>query len=327
MTITLTRIAAALTLGAGMVTGAFAQNLAQQYPARPVRVVLPFPAGTGADAVTRTVTQKLSETWGQPVVIDNRPGAGGTIGVAVVAKATPDGYVLLAHSSTYAVSAAIYASLPYEPAKDLLELAPIGTQPYLLVVGPASGFKSVADLIAAAKSKPGQINYGSAGVGSSTHLVAEKLRSVAGIDMVHVPYKNLADANTDTMTGRISFWIPPLGLALPLVRGGKLMALGVTSVRRTTHLPQVPTLAEAGVAGIEDTNWFGLWAPARTPAGVASKIAKDIAAAVAAPVVRERFATSGTEPLSMSQIEFARFVRAEIDSAARVVKAAGIKAE
>ncbi len=177
MAITITRIAAALALGAGMVTGVFAQN----YPVKPVRVVLPFPAGSGADAVTRSVTQKLSETWGQPVVIDNRPGAGGTIGVAVVAKSTPDVYVLLAHSSTYAVSPAIYASLPYEPARDLLELAPIGSQPYLLVVGPSSGFKSVADLIAAAKSKPGQINFGSAGLGSSTHLVAEKLRSAAGI--------------------------------------------------------------------------------------------------------------------------------------------------
>ncbi len=323
MAMLLSRIGAALILVVCTANGVSAQA----FPNKPVRVILPFPAGSGADVVTRVVAQKLSEGWGQPVVVDNRPGAGGTIGVAAVAKSAPDGYVLLAHSSTYAVSPALYASLPYDPAKDLVELAPIGTQPYVLVVGPSSGFKNLADLTAAAKQKPGETNFGSAGLGSSTHLVAEKFRTAAGIDVVHVPYKNLVDANTDTTTGRIAFWFPPLGLALPLVRGGKLLALGVTSARRSAHLPQVPTLSEAAIAGIEDTNWFGMWAPGRMPAELVSKIANDVTAAVAAAEVRERLSSSGTDPLSMTQPEFARFVRAEIETAARVVKSAGIRPE
>lgn len=323
MAMLLSRIGAALILVVCTANGVSAQA----FPNKPVRVILPFPAGSGADVVTRVVTQKLSEGWGQPVVVDNRPGAGGTIGVAAVAKSAPDGYVLLAHSSTYAVSPALYASLPYDPAKDLVELAPIGTQPYVLVVGPSSGFKNLADLTAAAKQKPGETNFGSAGLGSSTHLVAEKFRTAAGIDVVHVPYKNLVDANTDTTTGRIAFWFPPMGLALPLVRGGKLLALGVTSARRSAHLPQVPTLSEAAIAGIEDTNWFGMWAPGRMPAELVSKIANDVTAAVAAAEVRERLSSSGTDPLSMTQPEFARFVRAEIETAARVVKSAGIRPE
>ncbi len=323
MAMLLSRIGAALILVVCTANGVSAQA----FPNKPVRVILPFPAGSGADVVTRVVTQKLSEGWGQPVVVDNRPGAGGTIGVAAVAKSAPDGYVLLAHSSTYAVSPALYASLPYDPAKDLVELAPIGTQPYVLVVGPSSGFKNLADLTAAAKQKPGETNFGSAGLGSSTHLVAEKFRTAAGIDVVHVPYKNLVDANTDTTTGRIAFWFPPMGLALPLVRGRKLLALGVTSARRSAHLPQVPTLSEAAIAGIEDTNWFGMWAPGRMPAELVSKIANDVTAAVAAAEVRERLSSSGTDPLSMTQPEFARFVRAEIETAARVVKSAGIRPE
>lgn len=319
----LAKIVAVLALGFSVVFGATAQS----YPGKLVRVILPFPAGSGADSVTRTVTQKLSEVWGQSVIVENRPGAGGTIGVGSVAKSPSDGYVLLAHSSTYAVSPALYANLPYDPGKDLIALAPYGSQPYVLVVGASAGFSTVAELIKAAKARRGRTDFGSAGMGSSTHLVAEKFRSVSGIDAVHIPYKNLADANVDTMTGRIGWWFPPLGLVLPLVRDGKLVALGVTSPRRSSFLPQVPTLAEAGLAGLEDANWFGMWAPARTPADVVAKIAKDITDAVAAPDVRDRLIKIGTDPMSMTPAEFARFVRAETENAARVVKAAGIKPE
>lgn len=313
----------ATVLALGIATGA----MAQAYPTKLVRVIVPFPAGSGADFVVRTTTQKLSEVWQQPIIIENRTGAGGTIGVAAVAKSPADGYVLLAHSSSYAVSAAVYPSLPYDPARDLIDIAPIGTQPYVLVVGPQAGLRDVSGLIAAAKEKTGSMSYGSAGVGSSTHLVAEKLRAAAGIPVVHVPYKRIGDLNADTIAGRIAYWFPPLGLALPLVRDGRLLALGVTSARRTGFLPDVPTMAEAGVQGLEDTNWFGLWAPARTPPDVVDRIAKDVARSIAAPDVRERLTTSGTEPLSMTQNEFARFVRSETENAARVVKAAGIKAE
>jgi tripartite-type tricarboxylate transporter receptor subunit TctC len=314
---------AGCVLAFGIANGA----LAQAYPEKMVRVILPFPAGTGADAVVRTTTQKLSVLWGQPVVVENRPGAGGTIGVAAAAKSPADGYVLLAHSSTYAVSPAVYASLPYDPERDFAEIAPIGTQPYVLVAGPSSGIKSVAELITAAKEKPGTLNYGSAGMGSSTHLVGEMLRATAGIQVAHIPYTKIAEVNADTMTGRIAYWFPPLGLALPLVRDGRLLALAVTSSRRTEFLPDAPTMAEAGVAGLEATNWFGMWAPARTPSDLVERIARDVARSVAAPDVRARLAVGATEPMRMTRPEFARFVRSETESAARIARAAGVKAE
>lgn len=297
---------------------------AQAHPVKPVRVILPFPAGTAADVVTRTVTEKLAQTWGQPVVVDNRPGAGGTLGVAIASKSQPDGHVLLAHTSSYAVNAAVYARLPYDPDRDFIALGPIGTQPYVLVAAPSAGWKRVADLIAAAKARPAVADFGSAGTGSSTHLIAEKFRLGARIDATHVPYRSVADAMSDTMAGRIGYWFPPLGAALGLVREGRLAALGVTGTARSAFLPQVSTFAEAGLPGLEDTNWFGLWAPTGLPPALADTLSREIAAAVASPGVRGRLTAIGTEPLTMTGPEFARFVRAETDRAAHSAAAAGI---
>lgn len=301
-----------------------ANALAQSFPIKPVRMVVPFTAGSNIDLIARPLGQKLSELWGQPVVIENRPGAGGTLGAGLVVKSQPDGYTLLLNSSAQAINPSIYASLPYH-ARDFAEIAALVSQPYVLVVGPAAGLKSLSELLAAAKSKPGQINFGSAGTGSGTHFAAERFRLAAGIDVVHVPYKGGAEANLDTMTGRVTYWFAPIGLALPYLQGGRLLPLGVSSRQRSGLLPDVPTIAEAGLIGFEDSIWFGIWTRAGTPAGIIGILAKDSARALAAPDFRERLAKLGTEPMNMTPAEFARFVRSEMEAAARVTGAAGIK--
>ncbi len=319
---TITVLAIGLAAGLGAAAGA----LAQSYPSKPVRVIVPYTAGSGTDILARIVSERLSEFWGKPVVVENRTGAGGTVGTGVVAKSSPDGHTLLANSVAYALNPAVYPKLPYNTG-DLIEVAPLVSSAYVLVASPAAGVRTVSELIAAARAKPGHLNFGSAGTGTGTHLAAEKFRLAAGIDVVHVPYKGGPEANTDTMTGRITYWFPPIGLALPLVREGRLLALGVSSAQRSSLLPEVPTISEAGVKGFEDSIWYGLWAPAGTPAGVAEKIARDVARALEAPDVRERLTKFGAEPMRMTPAEFARFVKREIDDAARIVKAAGIKAE
>jgi tripartite-type tricarboxylate transporter receptor subunit TctC len=297
----------------------------QGYPNKPVRMIVPFTAGSGVDVIGRMVGQKLSDFWGQPVTVENQAGAGGTVGAAAVAKAPSDGYTLLINSTAHAVNAALYANLPYDPLKDFVAVSPLAAQPYILVAGPSAGVKTVSDLIALAKAKPGQVNFTSAGTGSGTHMAAEKFKLAAGINAVHVPNKGGPEANADAMSGRVTYWFPPIALALTPVREGKLLALGVSSARRSSLLPDVPTTAEAGVSGFEDSIWYGVWAPAGTHAEVVDKLSKEIARALAAPDVRERLTKSGTEAMSMTPAEFTRFVRSEIDSAARVVKAAGIK--
>jgi tripartite-type tricarboxylate transporter receptor subunit TctC len=308
-------------IGVCFTVGAFAQD----YPIKPVQVIVPFTAGSATDVLARAVSEKLSELWGQPVAIENRAGAGGVVGADTVAKAPPDGYTLLIHGSGHAVSPALYAKLPYDPMKDFTNIAPLAAQPFVLVVGPSAGVKNVSELIAAAKAKPGQLKFGSAGTGSGTHFVAEKFKIAAGIDVVHVPYNGGPEANADTITGQIMYWFPPLAIALNPVREGKLIALGVTSAKRSGGLPELPTVAEAGVAGFEDTNWWGIWAPARIPAYVADKLEKDVARALAAPDLRGKLAKLGFEPMSMTPAMFERFVRSEIEAAARVAKTAGIR--
>jgi tripartite-type tricarboxylate transporter receptor subunit TctC len=305
---------------AGWAVSAFAQ----EYPTKPVRVIVPYTAGSPTDVFGRIVCEKLSELWGQPVVVENRPGAGGTVGASAVVKSAPDGYTLLVHSSSYSVNPALYANLPYDPQKDFVDIAPLARQPNVLVVGLSAGVKSVSELVAAAKAKPGQLKFGSAGIGSAVHLVAEKFRIATGIDVVHVPYAGTLEANVDTMAGRITYCFPPVATALKEVREGKLLALGVTSARRSGWLPEVPTMAEAGVP-LEYAVWWGIWVRAGTPDSVVDKLGKDVARALAAPDLREKFTKLGAEPMSMTPAEFARFVRSEIESAAGVVKAAGIK--
>jgi tripartite-type tricarboxylate transporter receptor subunit TctC len=300
---------------------------AQDYPNKPVRIVVPFTAGSATDILARTVGQKLNEMWNQSVVIDNRAGAGGTIGAGMVAKSPPDGTTLMVHSAAQAVNPFIYPNLSYDTLKDFVQVAPLAGQPNVLVVAPTSGYKTVADLIADAKKKPGALNFGSAGIGSGTHINGEKFKLAAGIDVVHIPYKGTPEALTDTMTGRVAFFFSPISAALPQVREGKLVALGISSAKRSSLLPNVPTIAESGLPGFDYNLWVGMFAPAGTPADVVDKINHDVQRVLAMPDVKERMASLGAEPMPMSPAEFDRFLRAEMDDAAKVVKAAGIKAQ
>ena len=315
-----TMIGAALALCATLAFG-------QGYPTKPVKVIVPFTPGSATDILARTIGQKLSEQWGQTVIVENRAGAGGTIGAGVVAKSPADGYTLMVHSSGHAVNASMYATLPYDTLKEFVEVATLGGQPNVLVVAPATGFTTTAELVAAAKKSPGALNYASAGVGSGTHINAEKFKLAAGIDAVHIPYKGTPEAMTDTMTGRVTYFFSPISAALPNIREGKLVPLGVSTAKRSSALPNVPTIAETGLPGFDYNLWVGLWAPAGTPQDVVDKINADVAKVLAMPDVRERLAALGAEPLVMTPADFRKFMRDEMDDAAKVVKAAGIKAQ
>jgi len=296
---------------------------AQGWPQKPVRVVVAFSAGGVTDIIARTLGARLAELWGQSVVVENRPGAGGSIGTMAVVKSPADGYTLLVHSSGYAINAALNPALPYDPRKDLVEVAPLGSQPMVLVVSPASGIRSVPELIAAARAKPGELAYGSSGIGSGAHMNGEKFRIATGVALIHVPYKGGADAINDTIAQRLAFTFNTVTLALPHIREGRLRALGVSSAQRSTLLRDVPTIAES-VPGFEFLFWNGLWAPAGTPLPVVERIAQDVTRAAAQPDMRERLANLGAEWLEMTPAEFSRFVQAEIEDARRIGRAAGI---
>jgi len=300
---------------------------AQGYPGKPVKIIVPFTAGSATDILARTAGQKLSELWGQPVYVENRAGAGGTIGAGVVAKSPPDGLTLMVHSAAQAVNAAIYPTLPYDTLKDFVQVAPLGGQPNVLVVAPSTGYKTTADLIAGAMKKPGGLNFASAGIGSGTHINAEKFNLLAGINAVHIPYKGTPEALTEIMSGRVTYFFSPISAALAHIREGKLVALGVSSGKRTSLLPSVPTIAESGLQGFEYNLWVGMFAPAGTPANVVEKINHDVNQVLREPDVRERLTALGAEAMQMTPAEFDKFVRTEMDDSAKVVKAAGIKVQ
>jgi tripartite-type tricarboxylate transporter receptor subunit TctC len=304
-----------------------AGTLAQEYPAKSVHVIIGATPGSTVDVMSRVVCQKLSEQWGQRVLVESRPGAGGSIASAAVAKSQPDGYTLLWHSNAFAANAALYEKLPYDPLRDFVHVTSVVAQPFVLVVSPATGMRTVADLVAAAKAKPGQFTFASVGNGSATHFAAEKFRLAAGIDATHVPYKGGPEANADVIAGRVTFWFSPIAIALPHIRAGRFIALGVSSARRAVELPDVPTIAESGLPGFEYTFWNGVWAPAGTPVDIVEKLSKDLARALDAPDLRERLASLGAEPMSMTPGQFARFVRSEMDDSARIVKAARISTQ
>jgi tripartite-type tricarboxylate transporter receptor subunit TctC len=301
------------------------QSFAQDYPVRPVRMLIGFTPGTATDILARVLGQKLGEQWGQNVVAENRPGAGGTIAAGIVAKATGDGYTLLFNSSAHAVNPALYAKLPYDTVKDFTAIAPAASQPDVLVVGISSPIKTVGDLIAAAKARPGQLNFGSAGTGSATHLNLEKFKVVAGVNLAHVPYKGTPEVATDLIGGRIDGYFAPIAAALPFVNGGKLRAVAVSTAKRSNQLPNVPTIAESGVPGFDFALWFGVWGPAGMPPKLIDRLSKDIGRALAAADLREQFAKLGSDAMNMAPAEFDKFVRSEIDDYGRIIKAAGIK--
>ncbi len=296
-----------------------------QYPSKPVHVVISFTPASATDIVGRLVMAKVSEYWGQPVVPENRSGAGGSIGSAMVAKAAPDGYTLLINSNAHSVNPAIYAKLPYETTKDFIDIVPLSMAPNVLVVNVASPYKSLMDLVAYGKSKPGAINFGHAGIGSGTHLNTEKLLAAADIKVTQVPFKGTPEVVQALYSGSVDCYWAPISAGMPHIKNGKLRALAVSSGKRSPALPDVPTTGEAGVKGADAPLWFGVWAPAGVPAEIVSKINTDVRRALADPQVRERLANLGNDPMDMSVQEFARFVRSEIEDYQRVVRAAGIK--
>jgi tripartite-type tricarboxylate transporter receptor subunit TctC len=307
---------------------AFMLQTSGDYPTKPVRLIEPFGAGGGPDLVSRALAQKLTELWGQSVTVQNVPGAGATAGPAEVAKSPADGYTLLVNTSAQAYSAVLLKSLPYDPLKDFIPVAPLTSQPYVLVTGKSSGIISVSELIAAAKAKPGELKFGSTGTGTGTHLGLEKFNLEAGIKAAHVPARPgdaIADVIANTVAGHTTYMMAPIPLALADIRAGNLRALGVTTKKRSSLLREVPTIAEAGVPGFDYPIWYGLWVPAGTPAGVVDKLAKDIAHVLAEPDLRDQLAKHGADPMSMTQREFARFVLSESESASRIVEAARIK--
>ena len=295
------------------------------FPVRPVRMVVAFSAGSETDHLARTVGLKLAELWGQQVVFDNRPGAGGILASSIVANAPADGYTLFTHSMAHAITPAIYAKLPYDAARDFAPVSEIAGVPNVLVVAPSNPAKSVKDLIAAAKQKPGALTYGSAGVGSGMHMTGEYFRLLADITVVHVPYKGGPEALTDLLGGRIQFVFSPIGIAVPLVKDKRLIALGITTATRSPALPDVPTIAETGLSGFEFDTWYGLFAPGKTPQPILARIATDVARALDSADVKEKLAVRGAVPKRSTPQTFERFVRAETEKLAKIVRAAGIK--
>jgi tripartite-type tricarboxylate transporter receptor subunit TctC len=298
---------------------------AQAFPNKPVRLVISFTPGSSTDIIGRVVAAKLAEMWNQPVVAENRAGAGGTIGSKYVLDQPADGYTLLANSSAHAANPGIYAKMPYDTLKDFTNVALLGGGPNVMITAPDSGLKSLADFVKEAKANPGKLNFASAGIGSGTHFNIEKLLIATGTQVTHVPYKGTPEAIGDTIGNRTCCYWAPLNAALPHVQGGKAVALAVSSAQRSPLLPNVPTVAEQGYPGFDYTLWVGVWAPASLPADIAAKINKDINAALAAPDVRERLTKLGTVPGNMSIPEFTNFVRKEIDETQKILQAAGIK--
>ena len=303
-------------------------GLAQaEWPERPIRIIVPFTAGSGTDIVARTVGESMSKSLGQPIIIENRPGAGGTLGAGQVAKSAPDGYTLLVHSAGHTANPAIYASLPYDTLKDFAGITPLASLPNVLVVSPSRGWKTVKDLVDQGHAKPGSLNYGSAGIGSATHMNAEIFRKAAGLDAMHIPFKGTPEAMTETSTGRIDFFFAPVSSALPQIREGRLTALAVGTATRSPQLPNVPTTIESGYPNSEFVFWVGLFAPSATPRPIIDRLNAEALKALASPEIKEKLELLGAEPMPMSPPAFDAFVRSEVARMAVVVKAAGIKVQ
>lgn len=317
----------ARTLLALMLAAACDSSDGQAYPNRAIRIVVGFSAGSTTDILARTVGQKLNETWGQPVIVDNRPGAGGVGASNAVATAAPDGYTLLVVSAGHAASAAIYAKLPYDTLSDFAGVSRIANVPSILVVPPTLGPRTVGELIALAKTKPGQLNFSSPGVGSANHLAGELFKTLAGIDVVHVPYKGIPEAMTAVISGSIQFNFSPVVNVLPLAREGKLLALAASTAKRSAVLPDLPTVAEAGLPSYAFDPWFGILAPAKTPKGVLAKLSGEIARIVELPDVKERLHALGADPAPTTPEAFDAHVRAEVAKFRKIVRDAGIKPE
>jgi tripartite-type tricarboxylate transporter receptor subunit TctC len=299
---------------------------AQAWPAKPIRYIVPFPPGGATDIIARAVAGEISKTLGQQVVIDNRGGAGGNIGTDIVAKAAPDGYtILMGTVGTHGINVSLYSKLPYDAVRDFAPVTLVATVPNVLVVHPSVPVKSVKELIAYAKANPGKLNFASSGNGTSIHLSGELFKTMTGVSMVHIPYKGSAPALADLLGGQADLMFDNLPPSLPHIKSGRLHALAVTTARRSAAMPDLPTMAEAGVPGYESGSWFGVLAPAGTPKDIVNRLNAEIVKALAVPEIRERLQAQGAEPVGNTPEQFAAFIRSEITKWAKVVKDSGAK--
>jgi tripartite-type tricarboxylate transporter receptor subunit TctC len=313
--------AAASVLAALLAAGA---AIAQEYPTRPIRIIVPLTPGSGADIAGRIVAKHMSDAFRQPVLVENRPGAGGIIGTQAMLAGEPDGYTLMVQSASHAANPAIYKTLPYDPLKDIVDVALLGTTPYVMVTARGGAYPTLKSLVDAAKAQPGHIPFASAGVGSSTHMAAEYVAQAAGIQMLHVPYKGSPEAIQDTIAGRTAFYMAPLDAALGQLKEGKLGAFGVSSAKRAEVVPDIPTLSEVGLTGYDLSLWFGMWARAGTPAAVVQRLNAQVNAIAQGKDVREQFGKIGIATAPMSTDEFAKFVRAQMGTFRRIAREANI---
>ncbi|MBS0449870.1 MAG: tripartite tricarboxylate transporter substrate binding protein [Proteobacteria bacterium] len=323
--IRLARLAAASSIVA-LASLASAGALAQHaYPSKPIRVVVPFAAGSTTDIIARAITDKMSTSMGQPLIIENRGGASGTIGQQIVATAAPDGYTIMIHSSSHTVSPSTFAKLPFDTVHDFAGITPISSLPNALVISPSKNIKTLQELLAAARAKPGSINYASAGQGSATHLNAEKFRVAAKIEATNIPFKGSGEAVTEVMAGRVDYYFSPIAPVIGQIKEGQLLALAVGSPKRSSALPNVPTTSEAGVPGSEFNFWIGMMAPAKTPRDVVNRLHDEVQKALASPEVKERFAKLGADAWTLKPEQFDAYIKDEIKSNAVLVQAAGLQ--
>jgi tripartite-type tricarboxylate transporter receptor subunit TctC len=304
-------------------------SLAQTvYPAKAIRYVVPFPAGGPLDIVARAIGQELNKSWSQPVIIDNRPGAGGNIGADLVAKAPADGYtILMGAVSTHAINVTLYNNLPYDPIRDFAPVTLITSVPNVLVVHPSVPANNVKELIALAKSRPGQLNFASGSTGSAGHLAGELFNSMASVRMTHIPYKGAAPAVVDLMAGHVSLMFDNMSSALPNIKATRVRALAVTTLKRSPLLPQLPTISDAGLRGFDIATWFGIFAPAGAPPDIVARLNGEIVRILHTPEMKERLALLGAEPIGNKPDEFAAFIKAEIPKYAKVIRASGARAD
>jgi tripartite-type tricarboxylate transporter receptor subunit TctC len=296
------------------------------YPTRPVRIVVPFTPGSVTDIMARSVSDRLAAAFGQPVVVENRPGAGGTIGTGVVAKSAADGYTLAVVSAGYAFTPAIYDKLPYDPGKDLAGVSPLANLPSVLFVSSTLGVTSAQELVGLARARPGALNYASAGIGSASHVSAEKFRAATGLDVVHVPLKGAPEMVAETLAGRTHFGLVGITAVLPALRDRRILALAVSSVKRSPALPEVPTMAEVGLPDAEFDFWIGVLAPAQTPRAIVDRLNFEISRALQTPEMLERLANLGAEPMPMRPEQFDAYMRGQLASLGSLLRGAGVKA-
>ena len=299
---------------------------AQQWPAKMIRAIVPLTAGSATDTIARTVLDQVSSQLGQPMIVENRPGAGNTIGMAAAARSEADGYTLLINSSSHTIVPATFNSLPFDTLKEFTPIIPLGNMPSAVLVSPSMGYKKLSDLVAAAKVKPGLMNYSTAGVGNFSHFATEVFRAAAGFEAVHVPSKGSPEALTEVLAGRVDFFISPLILALPMLKDGKLQALAVSGSQRASALPDVPTTVESGYPNSEYNFWIGMFAPSKTPAPIVARLYQETRRALENPAVVQKLAKLGIDPMVLTSPAFDKLVREEVAINMRIAKAAGIKA-